>query len=124
MTGRNRWLSATSYSTLMNKLGNRQNTISGSVAITTDNVGKIQHCSMFSVNETGGRCTLVAATPDYISVLVYSTSQRIFNVMQVLCELNYSLFLICCLYCIFICMECLFVHSNINNGLKKFTEAF
>lgn len=81
--GRRRTLSRTNYSSLKSKLSSSQNTISGAVTVTAECVGDISDCTMFRTSEVSGRCTIVAATPQYISVIQYSNSRKEFTVVQV-----------------------------------------
>ncbi|XP_067931851.1 citron rho-interacting kinase-like isoform X2 [Watersipora subatra] len=82
ITGHDKWLKITSYSTLLNKLSNQQNAISGTVAITTEDLGRIKNCNMFTVGEAAGRCFVVAAMENSVAVLSYSSSQCQFSVIQ------------------------------------------
>lgn len=83
-TGPKRWLSITPFTPLKNKIANLHNVITGSLKVTINNVSDISGCTVFAAAETGGRCTVVAATATYISVINYSTSKREFTVIQVL----------------------------------------
>lgn len=84
IAGRKRWLSVTSYSSLRTKLLNSHNAISGAVTIQTECIGdEISGCTMFTTSEVTGRCVIVAATQQYISVIHYSNSRQTFSTVQV-----------------------------------------
>lgn len=47
-------------------------------------MGDISSCTMFTSSEIDERCVVVAATPEYISVINYSNSRKEFAVIQVI----------------------------------------
>ena len=89
--GRKRWLSITSYSSLKTKLLNSHSSISGAVSVQTENVCEISGCMMYTSSEVGGRCVIVAATQDYISVIHYSNSRHTFSTVQVSMYYNFCM---------------------------------
>lgn len=92
-SGAKRWLNVTSYSSLRTKLLNSHSSISGAVTVQTENIGEISGCMMYTTSEVAGRCVIVAATQDYISVIHYSNSRHTFSTLQVG---NISLLIVMC----------------------------
>lgn len=73
----------TPFSSLKSRLSSSDNSITGAVKVTIENIGDITGCTMFTCSEINGQCTVIAATSDYISVIHYSNSRKEFVIIQV-----------------------------------------